>query len=719
MKGQARTTARALCVGIALCASRLFVPTTGQAAQGLNTEEIKLDEMVVAATRDVKMLDTPASISVITARDLEIMDVKNIGDALIRVPGVFDDGASKYYLSIRGTRSSSSGGPLVLLDGVPQDLGKSGYNNYETIPVANIERIEILRSPGTTVFGADSARGVINIITKSGKKDHPAGGEISVSYGSWNTANTTATVSGGHEAWDYFANGSFINTDGYLHDEQTRGNLILKGGYSLDSYSRLGLNLGYTDNTYETVRGKNRWALDQDRRANEYQEKPDGPLRSFNDAEQKSSNVALDYRRKTSDGFINGLAAYTHFDEFYNARYQIYSNPNNVYSEDRDQDRYTMNLSGGLHLGSGYLRYTPTLGGDMELTTFDNTRTYLLNPTSPSHITGKGSADMDFDQKKYGLLFQNQFLFGEHVELNLGARRDDVRYKVANNNDERVNVSHEKYPWSVAPVYHWNDKATSYFTIGTSYWYPAPMYYEAAMSNMNVENLPENLEPEESLTYEIGHKHSFAKWANLNASLFYMKYKDKFALFYDSSQAYAGYKNTGDSEHKGIELELDGRVSDLWGYRLSGTYMEAEWTSGRERVYTWETDTSRDFRDLDGYQLSHVPKYKYTMGVDIFPIEHLRFNVDLNVTGSYYVDYLNRIEYDSRQTVDMGVRYELKDWSIWFLAKNLFKEDIESVYNSSGELNSSAEDIALNGLFANEYNPRQGQSFEIGLSYRF
>ena len=88
MKGQARTTARALCVGIALCASRLFVPTTGQAAQGLNTEEIKLDEMVVAATRDVKMLDTPASISVITARDLEIMGVKNIGDALIRVPEI-------------------------------------------------------------------------------------------------------------------------------------------------------------------------------------------------------------------------------------------------------------------------------------------------------------------------------------------------------------------------------------------------------------------------------------------------------------------------------------------------------------------------------------------------------------------------------------------------------------------------------------------------------
>jgi len=710
---------RTLCAGVMLSVPMLLGSLESRANETVTDEQVTLDEMVVAATRDVKMLDTPASISVITARDLEIMGAKNIGDALIRAPGVFDDGASKYYLSIRGTRSSSSGGPLVLLDGVPQDLGKSGYNNYETIPVANIERIEILRSPGTTVFGADSARGVINIITKSGQKDQPPSGEVAVSYSSWDTTNTTATVSGGHDAWDYFANGSFYTTDGYLHDEQTRGNLTLKGGYSLDSFSRLGLNLGYTDNTYDTVRGKNRWALEQDRRADEFREKPDGPLLSYNESEQQSSNVAMDYRRKTTDGFVNALAAYTHFDEFYDARYQIYSSPNSVYSEDRDQDRYTMNLSGGLHMGSGNFRYTPTLGADMELTTFENVRTYLLNPTSSSHITGKRNADMDFDQKKYGLFFQNQFFFSEHVELNLGGRSDNVRYKVANDNGKHVDVSHEKFPWSVAPAYHWNDKATSYFTVGTSYWYPAPMYYEAAMSYQNEENLPENLKPEESLTYEIGHKQSFAKWANLNASLFYIQYQDKFALFYDSSQAYAGYKNTGDSEHKGIELEMNGRVTDLWGYRLSGTYMEAEWTSGRERVYTWDTATSQGFRDLDGYQLNHVPKYKYTAGVDFYPMEHLRCNADLNVTGSYYVDYLNRIEYGSRQTVNLGVRYEREKWSVWLLANNLFDEEIESVYNSNGQLYSSAADIARNGIYANEYYPRQGQSFEVGMSFRF
>ena len=147
-------------------------------------ESTELDDVVVTATREMKVIDTPASISVITARDLETMGAKNIGEALVRVPGVYDDGASKYYLSIRGTRSSSSGGPLVLIDGVPQDPGKSGYNNIETIPASDIERIEVLRSPGTTAFGSDSARGVKSIITKSGNKDKQPHVTVSGSFGS-------------------------------------------------------------------------------------------------------------------------------------------------------------------------------------------------------------------------------------------------------------------------------------------------------------------------------------------------------------------------------------------------------------------------------------------------------------------------------------------------------------------------------------------------------
>jgi hypothetical protein len=129
--------------------------------------------------------------------------------------------------------------------------------------------------------------------------------------------------------------------------------------------------------------------------------------------------------------------------------------------------------------------------------------------------------------------------------------------------------------------------------------------------------------------------------------------------------------------------------------------------------------TSRDFRDLKGHQINRVPEYKYLIGIDIFPIENVRCNVDLNVTGPYGVDYLNRIENDEKKTVDVGIRYEREQWSLWLLAKNIFDEEIEAVYNSNGQLNTTAEDIVLNGLYANDYYPRQGQYFEIGGSIRF
>ena len=680
-------------------------------------ENIELDDVVVTATREMKVIDTPASISVITARDLETMGVKNIGEALVRVPGVYDDGASKYYLSIRGTRSSSSGGPLLLIDGVPQDLGKSGYNNIETIPVSDIERIEVLRSPGTTAFGSDSARGVISIVTKSGIKNKQPRVTVSGSFGSWETLDSYANLSGGIENWDYYVNASYLDTEGYVHDDQTRHALRMKGGYNFSDNHRLGLNLGYTNNDYQTSRGKNQYALDVDRRADEFYESPGGNFVTYNENEQKSFSYAMDYNLKSADFFMKALAAGTHFDESYNARYQTYYSPKSVYTEDRDQDRYKLDLSGGYHFDFGDIHYTPTVGSNLELTDFENDRYYPNDPDGK--VSSKKKADMEFDQDKFGLFFQNQLFFGDNIELNFGIRWDDVSYDVSNKNGDEVDVSHTKYPWSVAPAYHWNQNATTYVSVGKSYWYPAPFYYQSAMEYMNPENLPEDLKPEESLTYEIGHKQRIARWANVNLTLFYIEYKDKYAVFYDSSQSYAGYKNTGDSEHIGVELEMNGRVTDYLGYRLSGTYMDAEWTSGRERVYTWETPTSRDFRDLDGYQLNRVPEYKYMIGIDIFPIENIRCNMDLNVTGPYYVDYLNRIEYGERCTVDFGIRYDKPSWSIWLLGKNIFDKEIESVYNSNGQLNTSDEDILLNGPYANEYHPRQGQYFEGGVTLRF
>ncbi len=122
--------------------------------------------------------------------------------------------------------------------------------------VSDIERIEVLRSPGTTVFGSDSARGVISIVTKSGSKNKPPRVTVSSSFGSWDTLDSYANLSGGMNNWDYYVNASYLDTDGYIHDDQTRHGLRMKGGYSFSDNHRLGLNLGHANNDYETARGK-------------------------------------------------------------------------------------------------------------------------------------------------------------------------------------------------------------------------------------------------------------------------------------------------------------------------------------------------------------------------------------------------------------------------------------------------------------------------------
>jgi outer membrane receptor protein involved in Fe transport len=402
-------------------ATRTGGKTETQTAEEAASRYVELEDIVVTATGNVKMRDTPASISVITAKDIEAQGIKNIGEALAKVAGVFDDGSSSYYFSLRGTRSSSSGGPLVLVDGVRQDVGMLGYNYFETIPVAEIERIEILRSPGSTVFGADSARGIISIITKKAdKKKKGLKGSVSASAGSWSTFDESATLSGVMDRWDLLFSGSRTDTEGYLHNEQERSAARVKAGYSFSDQARLGLNLSYKDNHWQTVRGKNRYALENDREADEFQETPTAKLTSYNETDQEASSLGLDFGYKAQDLFFDILAAATQVDEEHDARYATYTSPKSVYRDDRNQDRYNLDVSGGYRFGQGFFQYTPKLGFNLETTALEQRRDYYNDPVGKA--ASKRKADIDFDQEKAGLFFQNQLLFGERWELNAGGR---------------------------------------------------------------------------------------------------------------------------------------------------------------------------------------------------------------------------------------------------------------------------------------------------------
>ncbi|MCD4744056.1 MAG: TonB-dependent receptor plug domain-containing protein, partial [Desulfobacteraceae bacterium] len=240
----------------------VFLPAYGIAQENVH----KMDEIVITATNKAKAIDTPASLSIITGEELEEMGVKNVVEALAKIPGVVDSSSKSRTVVIRGNKSAMAGGPVILIDGIPQKNGDYRYSEFNFIPVTQIERIEVLRSAGIA-YGPGAARGVINIITKKSKEEgfH---GNVSTSYGSWGTHDEDASIYGRKGKYDYLFNVGNYHTDGYEEEEENRLSVLTKFGYNLSDQTRIGVWFNHIDYDTDTAEGlsKKQWQLDHYRR---------------------------------------------------------------------------------------------------------------------------------------------------------------------------------------------------------------------------------------------------------------------------------------------------------------------------------------------------------------------------------------------------------------------------------------------------------------------
>ena len=670
----------------------------------------ELEEVVVTATNKIKMLDTPAGISIITAKELEEMGAKNIMEALTKIPGVINKSAKDDAVAIRGTGSSMAGGPVILIDGVPQKIGDARYDHFSFIPVSQIERIEVLRSAGI-VYGPGSSRGVISIITKRGKEDKPIHFNVSGSYGSWDTYNEYAGLSGAIDLWDYFINLSNYETDGYEEEEQERFSALLKLGYNLSDETRLGIRYSYLENEHDTAHGfyKYRYQLDNFREDIHFPVSDTDPAMVWhNERDQDVSTYAVEFSHTGDKCFASSSLSYTDYEERYTDSKDIFTSSSSRRGDfdDKDQDTYTFTLSGGRNLDFGGVSYTPSVSVNYEDIDLTQRKTY---PYGPDVSTDTG--DFDIDEKQYGVFWDNDILLGENWGLRVGGRVDKAEVEFKDKADTKVDEDKTMYGWSVAPSYRFTEKANIYLSVGRNFWFPTPRYYAWAAEKASANNLPKDLEPEDSITYEAGYKHLVNKAINISLTGFFTECKDKFASYYEGSD-WKGLKNIGETETRGIELEADGQPCSVFGYRFAGSYLDTEWTEGEMRVYVHPSNV-RELRGMDGKEFIGIPKHSFTAGLDFYPAKGLKSSVDINYTGSKYVDYLNRIKYGSRTTVDANIFYTTQNFQFWLLGKNIFDKEVENVQNSTGRL--TAED----GEPRNAYYVQDGAYFEAGVSYHF
>lgn len=695
----------------------LAAPVSGLASDQEKEDVHKMDDVVVTSTSKTKMLDTPASISVITAEDLEQIGANKIIEALERIPGVYNTSASRSSLSIRGTRSSMAGGPVILVDGVAQKYGNYRREELDIIPVSQIERIEVLRSAGI-VYGPGSSRGVINIITKKSQNEKPVAVDLSTSYGSWDTANLSGSLNGRINQWDYYADLTHYQTEGYEEEEETRTSGLLKIGYNISSQTRLGLRGNWMtaerDNAFDLY--KYDWQLKNYRDKIHFpQADNDDDIVWNNTKEQDSALYALEFAHKGPKLFLDAGLSYTQYEELYKDTKDIFtsapphrSSDKRGDEDDRDQDTYTANISAGYHFDANGVDYTPVVGLIYEDLSYTQRRTY---PYDDDGDVDTRPYDLDLEEVRYGLFWDNDLAFGEHWGLKIGSRIDQIDLTFENKDEWKFDTDETLVGWSLAPSYHFNPNANVYLSVGTSHWFPSPQYYFWASNYGSDNNKPEDLKPEETLTYEIGYKHRLSTAFNVALTGFYIETADKFAGFYEDGD-YMGQKNTGDATSKGVELEVDGKPLKWLGYRLSGAYIDAQWETGTARIYEHPSNV-RAVIDLDGYQVHGIPEFTGRIGLDFYPLEGLKTSVDVNYWGDYPVDYANRVTYPSKTTVDASVSYSWSKFKVWVLGKNILDEEVERAINSTGRL--TEED----GTPRTSYYVSDGIYLEAGLSVSF
>jgi vitamin B12 transporter len=278
-----------------------------------------LPSVVVTANRAATPLDEVlAPVTVITREDIERLQPVSVQDLLTGLPGVVMANAGgigqQTSMFMRGTNSAHT---LVLIDGVRVGTVGAGIPAYEQIPVEQIDHIEVVRGPRSTLYGSDAIGGVIQIFTRHGQAGEAPTPTVSVTGGSHGYTAGQVGVSGGttHGWYNASLGGQYtagINacrvgagtafkgcfTDEPDHDAYRTYNGALSGGYRWDNGTEL---------TGSWLRSKGTIEYDGDfQNLTRRSQQVAGGKLSFDAMADWRMSVSLGQNQDRADDYLNG-----------------------------------------------------------------------------------------------------------------------------------------------------------------------------------------------------------------------------------------------------------------------------------------------------------------------------------------------------------------------------------------------------------------------------
>ncbi len=226
----------------------IFLLQSISQAEEKSEKVFEMDEVVVTSTPgERKIREITSTVGVIDETEIESSNSDYVMDVIGSMPGVYirrDAIYGRQDITIRGLGSNLRR-LQVLVDGRPEKMSLFGCTVSQTLPLANVERIEVVRGPQSVLYGSDAMGGVVNIITRR-RRDPGLESSAVLSYGGFGTMHSLIRHGGNRGAFDYYLAYDHKKTDGHRANSAYGADFLsLRTGYAINDTWRAELTGQY------------------------------------------------------------------------------------------------------------------------------------------------------------------------------------------------------------------------------------------------------------------------------------------------------------------------------------------------------------------------------------------------------------------------------------------------------------------------------------------
>jgi iron complex outermembrane receptor protein len=644
----------------------LFIPCLLLAQQ----EDVTLEEVVVTATRDVEEVrKIPANVTVITRKEIERSNAQVVVDVLRDEVGVvvrdFYGNGKAASVDVRGLGETAPLNTLVLVDGRRvNEIDLSGVD-WTQIPLDQIERIEIVRGPGSVLYGDNAVGGVINIITKKPEKAFSA--QAGVALGSYHFNKENGSVGGTWGPLGAILNFGYNATEGYRDNGWFRAKDI-GGKITYDANENIVLSFDgslHRDNQ-GLPGGIPKTLLEEDRRATlspeDKAETDDGYLDFGMKArlwDVGRMEADLSYRERQVEDFFRSYS----FEDERNLRTWGFT-PRFITEK--------MIRGHGNKLTVGLDLYRSESEVDYE-----------------SFYPGFAYTDyVEVKKKSVGAYFLDQFSILENLILSLGYRYEWVDYDLFQRSSNAQDTLREGEPaWNIGIDYLFDRGSSAFVSVKRSFRFPVSdeliQYYPTLQVNPS-------MKPQTGYHYETGFRLSFSDQIETRLTLFWANIEDE--IFFNPET----FENVNFPKTRRTGVEIGATARPFSWLALWGNY-----------GYTKPLLRKDPFSDND---IPGVPRNKGSLGAEIECPKGFLLSGRVNAVGSSYLisDWGNQFEkLDGYYTVDVKLSYVWRGLRAFVGVNNLTNQEYEewAVTNATGT--------------SQVFYPSPERTFIGGISYAF